>query len=691
MKQSNHKTSCRKSVPVQTFYFRKMYSLFLYIFFFLCYDVGTRGGSITHQADISDHFRPEWTHLKFRKEDPMKKLKKQTAVKTAEAVAVVLFLLSVFGARAEAYNITWPEKQLYEHYYVLAETGGSDYNNGYEYQDITAFYKTVRDTFKAWQSMTGVDLTSDKVFPNAEWNALMSGQKKIQDPDHVPNHEAFIALWQKMIDDGLTGNVTLNGANTMRSRLIAFFAEDSKVWFRSDYSKRTNYIRLTVPTDLIPSRYDPSVNSVGYCTQINYDYPGKGTVSSTAEPASLKEALAMDDVLYEKLLNVLKRGYPVDVGLQDSGFESLPAEARQQGTQFAVWLILQGTVGNDGNGPAFSGKTLRREMLKNLADPGLNPGGNTLDVCAYIDYLLTEAENEPVTSISAVFEPFTEADGYFISLIRLAGKCANKGGKLRLEGLPEGSMLIAGEDTVLQENSEYSFGNFNTSELREETLTLRVPKEGNAGRVIRLTAEAYSGMEEGAVSLWFQEADDRTQRMAVIEKEAEIHECAARIEGMAVTPEETTEEESDTTEETADEPSTEESTDASTEESTEETTDASTEETTEEPSTAETTKETEETVPEDTEAPGETTPATSETVPSSTASESFHTQESPSVKGASKTQILGARPDLMESVVLPVAILTLLAAVLTGILCVRRKREQGGKRTADHRSFFDKK
>jgi len=645
----------------------------------------------------------------------MKKSGKRAAAYVAGALAVLLFLTAAFSLRAQAYSITWPEKELYGHYYVLARTGDGDYNEGYEFRDIITFYQTVMENFKAWESVSGVDLTSEEVFSDASWKKLMNGDEKIKRKERVPNHEAFIALWQKMIQEGLTDRVNAEKARKMRAMLIRFFASEDEVWFRETDRMTTNYIRLTVPTSLIPSRYDPSDGRVGYCTQINYEYPGAGAVSCTMDAGKMEEALGLTVEEYEGLLNVLKRGYPVDAGLSGSGFEDLPAEARQQGTQYAVWLYLQGKTGNDGNGPAFSGRILTREMLKNVTDPELNPEDSAVDVLSYIDYLLETAEEAPVASISVDFGEFTEEDGCFLSEITLGGKYANNGIRLELEDLPEGSVLsfrgddigllktderdlISPEDTGSRLNSNEKqsksavcdLNGFNTETITEKTLMLRIPKEGNDSRKIRITAYAFSGTDDTAVSLWFQEAAGSTQRMAVIEKETVTTEGMITVRASAVTPEKETiepEEESSegTTGETTEETTAEETT---TQETTEEITESS-----EEATTGETTGETtNESVDEpNMETPGETNPAETESkAEPETGTETdesstvpgmieLNTQEPPRVMGASKSQVLGVSPEHALRSLIPVILaLALFIVILAGLL-IRKKHEKDRK------------
>ncbi|MBR0087627.1 MAG: Cys-Gln thioester bond-forming surface protein [Lachnospiraceae bacterium] len=411
---------------------------------------------------------------------------KRQRTKAASLLMVVLLILSEvfrFGPETAKADTTPSgfSSEVPKTYYIGASLRPGIYKgDGYLHNPGAA---AIIDMFYSYQSESGVDCTS--FLPEA-WAEVIRGKKKLASSDQVPNTDALGAFWEASRirqEDGIAPDAA--NVTAFARKLKEFVSKSSNLYIEGA-EKYKRYYGVTKGADELANIYR-AVNDkdiVGYCTQLNYGLPGSGTSSFSA--ASLKSSLGITDTQYKGLVNMLKYGYPRNTGLQGTAYENFPEEALRQGTQFALWVYLAGTKGNNNDGAEVFEKLCTEDTLVNLT---------SYDVKGYVRYLLSAKDREAAPSVSVAMGAFSLNGSRLESVITVKGSMANGGIRLSFSGLPSGSLLDkkTAETTVLS--------GFNTEKETVKTLTLSIPSKNNAKKTVAVMAAALSSWTSQNVDL----------------------------------------------------------------------------------------------------------------------------------------------------------------------------------------------
>ena len=444
----------------------------------------------------------------------------------AAFAAVILLAVTLFSDIPTVHSDsgTW-EKEPYNACYLMFDTDPTNNENvhdGLMFEGHRDFTKGVMESYSNWEAKTGVDLTSRELWaPVYEWLQIVSGNQPVT-PLKFPYtgseglFGAFQTMWGEMLDlaADIPGNI-----GTIRAKIENFCASSGNYQAYFDVaSGRSYYIRVTTVCDEhIPDRYRTTAGNYGYCLNWDYKFPKGQGADDVKDREGLKEYLHITDGQYNKLVNILKLGYPTNTNLPQA-YAGFPEDALRCGTQAALWIYLRScnAAGNDGNRP------LTLDNMQDVTDPQLNPSGIT-NLSAYVRYLLNTADESAASIPGAEMTGF-EAGAPAVSNdrirmeLKIRAKNCSEYVLLRSDAFPKGCTLEALDagSSVTNAPDGFHLSGFDKASDTEHRYALTFPADGNTGKTLKLTAAAAGKFTNTEMSLHWDEnlyADEHTTQI----------------------------------------------------------------------------------------------------------------------------------------------------------------------------------
>ena len=461
-----------------------------------------------------------------QKSDRKTVLHRIAAVLTAAAVVFTCFFTEKVVVRSD--SGTW-EREPYEACFLMFNADPSDdaeENDGLMLAGQRSFFNNTLEILKAWQDGTNVDLTSDALWgPVLEWKRILSGAAPVC-PEKFPlvGEGSLFNAWQEAWNriSSLAADIVGN-AQAIRQEIEQFVsnAGDYEMYF-DPVTGKNYYLRATTDCDeTILNKFRTTAGNYGYCLNWNYKFPNGQPADDIRTGEELKRTLSVTDGQYNKLLNLLKLGFPTNNGLPGS-FKDLPDEALRYGTQAAIWIYLCsiGASGNNGSG------ALTMEGMQDVTDPVLNPTSVT-DLSSYVRYLLQTADESDASIPGAEVKDLQVSDllqdgSYVITEVRITA--ANCSEYVRLsaagfEGHPYLEAIDSGTQVTRAEDGYHLSGFSGLAETTHRYL-LYLPTDGNTGKKVRITAAGVGKFTNTEMSIHWDENlfidDEPTQIMSNI-------------------------------------------------------------------------------------------------------------------------------------------------------------------------------